>query len=110
MFNEYKKNNYDNNNNNNNNSNNNHNQNGNTSIIKGKYKIEIDKKEEDEFVSKQKLNAPMLILAHHKKNRNKDIKLKNDGWQTFFDKCVGAGYRVQNIVFEWDYEIWMIKA
>lgn len=84
---------------------NNHNINGHNQSQKN-----FDEKEEEEFISKQKVNAPMLILAHHKKNRKKDVKLSEDGFQQFFNKCVAAGYRTQNIVFEWDYEIWMIKA
>ena len=75
-------------------------------------RLEMNKKEEDEFVAKSRENAPILILAHHKRpdEMNGLNMMRNDALSTFCGLCVEKGYRIQNVLFERDCEIWIVKA
>jgi len=71
---------------------------------------EMERKEEAEFVAKRRVNAPVLILAEHKGRGATNSKQKEAALSTFGRLCHDKGYRVQNVLFERDFEIWIVKA
>jgi len=82
----------------------------NLNVNRKRRRLEMERKEEDEFVAKSAVNAPILILAHCKRRRKWKGNGNDDALSTFRSLCLEKGYRVQNVLFEWDFEIWIVKA